>query len=267
MGHHAYLGSSPFPELPATEEELRVITEHPGRAFTADGFVPIFWLAMFGTDDVGEDPAPHLVRSKKDALATLERRRTGIELLVGPRFSQLLAQFVDLVEAEMGPYILVRLGDLAARSESPDDFAAELRAALMAIGVLTMAREKATPAVQKVLASFCALEKGWAKKDNATTRVSGEAPGWPETPEESTWRRALLGHPPEDFKAFGVNVALVPGDLVKHEKFGNGIVTSMRGPEKAEILFRAGPKTLACTAGSQEIVERLAPRTQSHHRT
>lgn len=266
MAHRVYMGSSPFPELPATEEELRVITEHPGRAFTADGFVPIFWLAMFGTDDVGEDPAPHLVRSKKDALASLDRRHSGLALLLGPRFTQLMAQFIDLVEAEMGPYILVRLGELAARSESPDDFSAELRAALMALGALTMAREKATPAVQKVLASFCGLEKGWQKKENATTRVSGEAPGWPETPAEAEWRRAIQGHKPEDFKAFGVSVALVPGDLVKHEKFGDGVVTSMRGPEKAEILFRAGPKTLACTAGSEEIVERLAPRTQSHHR-
>jgi hypothetical protein len=246
MGHRALLNSSPNAKFPATEEQLRVMSELPGRAFQADGFVPIFWLAMFGTDDVRDTPSPHLVCSKRNALNTLDRRRSGIERLVGPRFAQLLVQFVDLIQAEMGPYLIVRLDELAGASDNIDDFDDALRAALLAMGSLTMATQKPTPAVQAVFASFCGMAKGWQKKDHATTIVSGEATGWPETPEESAWRQAIAGHPTEDFLPFDVTAQLGAGDLVRHPKFGDGVVTEVRGPEKAEILFQAGSKTLAC---------------------
>lgn len=62
---------------------------------------------------------------------------------------------------------------------------------------------------------------------------------------EKTWERAVNGKAANDFKAYRVDELFTEGELIRHKKFGDGIVTKIIDPRKVEILFRDEARTLA----------------------
>jgi hypothetical protein len=62
---------------------------------------------------------------------------------------------------------------------------------------------------------------------------------------EEQWAKATLGRGDRDFKAYNVAGNFHEGDLVRHKKFGDGVVTRIIDAKKVEVLFRDEPRTLA----------------------
>jgi hypothetical protein len=48
-----------------------------------------------------------------------------------------------------------------------------------------------------------------------------------------------------EFKPYRVDLTFAEGDLIRHKKFGDGIVTRVLDPRKVEILFKDEARTLA----------------------
>jgi hypothetical protein len=62
---------------------------------------------------------------------------------------------------------------------------------------------------------------------------------------EQSWERAVSGRLVSDFVKYNVRGTFQVGDLIKHSKFGDGVVTRIIDAHKIEILFRDEPRTLA----------------------
>ncbi|HSQ62356.1 MAG TPA: hypothetical protein VLM85_04055 [Polyangiaceae bacterium] len=62
---------------------------------------------------------------------------------------------------------------------------------------------------------------------------------------EQSWERAVSGKLVSDFVKYNVQGTFHVGDLIKHSKFGDGVVTRIIDAHKIEILFRDEPRTLA----------------------
>ena len=82
-----------------------------------------------------------------------------------------------------------------------------------------------------------------------TTRVSRvSAPKRAEQARlgrEQTWEKAISGHGVQEFKSYAVSGVFHEGDLLRHKKFGDGVVTRVIDAHKVEVLFKEEPKTLA----------------------
>ncbi len=77
-------------------------------------------------------------------------------------------------------------------------------------------------------------------------RVSGATRLAQELRErEQSWERAVTGRLVTDFIKYNVKTSFKVGDLVKHPKFGDGVVTTIIDAHKVEILFRDEPRKLA----------------------
>ncbi|MBD0670916.1 hypothetical protein [Streptomyces sp. CBMA156] len=106
----------------------------------AKNWPPLLWWAMFGRADLaeariadtedagtvehaelleewGEATYPYLVVDQPTALARLRARREALTGLLGERFAPLYDEFVALVDARFGPYVLLRTEALADGGE------------------------------------------------------------------------------------------------------------------------------------------------------
>jgi hypothetical protein len=59
------------------------------------------------------------------------------------------------------------------------------------------------------------------------------------------WEKAIAGQPISAFKSYRVNLVLSEGELVRHPKFGDGVVAKVIDQGKVEILFKDGPRMMA----------------------
>ena len=66
-----------------------------------------------------------------------------------------------------------------------------------------------------------------------------------EREHTSAWEHAIAGKPTSAFTAYRISLTFGPGDLVKHPKFGDGVVAKVIDQSKVEILFKDGPRTMA----------------------
>lgn len=62
---------------------------------------------------------------------------------------------------------------------------------------------------------------------------------------EKMWEKAIAGKGVNEFKNYRVDDMFNEGDLIRHKKFGDGVVTRIIDPKKIEILFKDEPRTLA----------------------
>lgn len=62
---------------------------------------------------------------------------------------------------------------------------------------------------------------------------------------EKTWERATVGKALAEFKRYDVGATFREGDLVRHTKFGDGVVTRVLDARKVEVMFRDETRTLA----------------------
>jgi hypothetical protein len=67
----------------------------------------------------------------------------------------------------------------------------------------------------------------------------------PALRQEQQWEKAIAGRGMGDFKVYNVGGTFLEGDLVRHKKFGDGVVTRVIDAHKVEVLFRDEPRTLA----------------------
>ncbi len=66
-----------------------------------------------------------------------------------------------------------------------------------------------------------------------------------EREQVNAWEHAIAGKPSSAFTAYRISLHFGPGDLVKHPKFGDGVVAKIIDQSKVEILFKDGPRTMA----------------------
>jgi hypothetical protein len=62
---------------------------------------------------------------------------------------------------------------------------------------------------------------------------------------ERTWEKSVNGRAVSEFRPYRVSEIFDEGDLVRHSKFGDGIVTRLLEGKKVEILFKDDARTLA----------------------
>ncbi|GAC1351289.1 MAG: hypothetical protein NVS3B20_13460 [Polyangiales bacterium] len=61
----------------------------------------------------------------------------------------------------------------------------------------------------------------------------------------ASWEKAVVGKETAAFKPYRIDKTFVKGDLIRHTKFGEGVVSAVVDATKFEILFKDGMKTLA----------------------
>jgi hypothetical protein len=97
---------------------------------------------------------------------------------------------------------------------------------------------------------------GEAPVRSASTSSSGSGPRAPRVSHvtkleqerrdrEVSWEKAVTGKMVTDFIKYNVKQQFQVGDLVKHPKFGDGVVTQIIDKNKVEILFKDEPRKLA----------------------
>jgi hypothetical protein len=62
---------------------------------------------------------------------------------------------------------------------------------------------------------------------------------------EQSWEKAIAGRGVNDFKSYTIAASFHEGDLLRHKKFGDGVVTRVIDGHKVEVLFRDEARTLA----------------------
>jgi len=63
--------------------------------------------------------------------------------------------------------------------------------------------------------------------------------------QEQAWEKAIAGHGVSEFKSYNVGGSFREGELLKHKKFGDGVVTRVIDAHKVAVLFKDEEKTLA----------------------
>ncbi|HZF49601.1 MAG TPA: hypothetical protein VE093_13170 [Polyangiaceae bacterium] len=66
-----------------------------------------------------------------------------------------------------------------------------------------------------------------------------------ERDQTTAWEKAIAGQPSTAFKPYRITLTLSQGELIRHPKFGDGVVARVIDRGKAEILFKDGPRTMA----------------------
>jgi hypothetical protein len=66
-----------------------------------------------------------------------------------------------------------------------------------------------------------------------------------EREQRVTWEKSIAGQPASAFRAYRIFETFNPGDLVRHSKFGDGVIARVIDRGKVEALFQEGPTTLA----------------------
>jgi len=61
----------------------------------------------------------------------------------------------------------------------------------------------------------------------------------------AAWENAISGQPTSAFRSYGIKEVFSPGELIRHTKFGDGLVARVIDRGKVEVLFQAGMKTMA----------------------
>lgn len=66
-----------------------------------------------------------------------------------------------------------------------------------------------------------------------------------ENERERLWQAKIVGQPAHAFVLYSPRQTFKDADLMRHAKFGDGVVTRVIDANKIEVLFRDGPRTLA----------------------
>ena len=85
------------------------------------------------------------------------------------------------------------------------------------------------------------------KAEGAERKDSSASQGRPEgkaRPSEE-WRTLLGTHAAEDSRPYRISDGFDQGEFISHPTFGDGVVTTVVGDRKIEVLFEEGTKLLA----------------------
>ncbi len=90
-----------------------------------------------------------------------------------------------------------------------------------------------------------------ASATGGTATKSARPPRGPKASEvaarerEQMWEKYVNGRSPNDFAVYKPAGMFSEGDLLRHTKFGDGVVTRVVDVRKIEVLFRDEPRMLA----------------------
>jgi hypothetical protein len=59
------------------------------------------------------------------------------------------------------------------------------------------------------------------------------------------WESSVSGHHPTEFRAYGIREVFAANELMRHSKFGDGVVLEVIDRQKIRVLFRDEPRVLA----------------------
>lgn len=82
-----------------------------------------------------------------------------------------------------------------------------------------------------------AAPRSAAARETAAVRAEREM--------RDSWERSIAGQPASAFRPYRVFEVFNTGDLVRHSKFGDGVIARVIDRMKVEVLFQEGSKTLA----------------------
>ncbi len=113
---------------------------------------------------------------------------------------------------------------------------------------------KAAEAEAKARRTLSSSGSSSARKSasSSSARSSSGAAAASKTSERSAraqWEKAIAGQPATAFRAYRISEKFAVGDLVRHSKFGDGFVSMILDPNKVEIVFEEGSRTMAQGAG------------------
>ena len=81
------------------------------------------------------------------------------------------------------------------------------------------------------------------QRNSGPSRNSGDDDAWAKPPEpEPTWAE-VEGKPDDSFIPFVLSSRYAKGDLIRHPKFGKGMVIAAE-PTRIEVVFQDGKKKL-----------------------
>jgi hypothetical protein len=60
-----------------------------------------------------------------------------------------------------------------------------------------------------------------------------------------SWEKAIAGRSAQEFQSYAVAARFAAGQLLRHKKFGDGVVTGLVEGDKIQVLFADGQKLLA----------------------
>jgi len=84
--------------------------------------------------------------------------------------------------------------------------------------------------------------KATAKKRTTKGRMTLAAQA--RAAEHKVWEDAIMGRAATDFAIYAMSAWFEIGQLIRHKKFGDGVVAELIEGGKLSILFEGGPKTL-----------------------
>ncbi|MEM1032705.1 MAG: hypothetical protein AAF928_12710 [Myxococcota bacterium] len=86
---------------------------------------------------------------------------------------------------------------------------------------------------------------GEKKRTKVTTRKKKAEPKKPAPDElKQAWEEAIVGRGTDDFSAYRIDATFEAGQLIRHKKFGDGVVSEVVEGGKVQVLFEQGPKIL-----------------------
>ena len=97
----------------------------------------------------------------------------------------------------------------------------------------------------KTTGSASAKREGGSDEKRSSGARAGSAAAKREMDLTAQWEHAIAGQPSTAFKPYRISLTLNPGELVRHPKFGDGVVARVIDRGKVEILFKDGAKTMA----------------------
>ena len=104
------------------------------------------------------------------------------------------------------------------------------------------------PQSERVAAAKAGVRSSPSGERKAAPRSTGERVTAAERAERertAMWEQAIAGQPAGAFKPYRITNVLGPGELVRHPKFGDGVVARVIDRGKVEVLFKDGPRTMA----------------------
>jgi hypothetical protein len=83
------------------------------------------------------------------------------------------------------------------------------------------------------------------KRVDRPAGVAAKPPQSLRSAELRRWEQAIMGRAADEFVLYAMGQAFAEGQLVRHPKFGDGVVVEVRDPgNKVSILFETGVRTL-----------------------
>jgi hypothetical protein len=235
MANCAYLAHAPTVEVAL--QQARENRRASKQSLDAKYSIPSLWLAAFEPADCTRIDGSTarwtaLCAPTYACLARLSRRRHAVLDVIGPQWAGLYDALWARLNERFRPVICIHSEEIYA----------------------TLGFDEIDADVQQRLATFAEADRGAIvrreplnelraarySRDVATSLVGSDAAGWP--PAESP--SPAPAHVPDGIRPYAASIELRGGDLVRHVKFGDGLVVRVLDARKVEVLFADEARTL-----------------------